>query len=526
MPVIGSKTNNHRAVRTPSLLRATVLVSAASLASRLLGLWRENLLASRFGGLGEGHLDAYYAAFRVPDFLFNIVILSAGSAIFVPLFARAVRDGDDATNETVSNVMNVCMTLLVAVTLVCYLFLPWLSDLLTPGFDGAKKAETLSLMYLMLLAPLFFGLSSILGSYLNVRKDFTSSVLSPVAYNLSLIAGILFLSPSLGVRGVAWGVVVGSALHVVVQFPALRRFRFSYRAIWHPGAAYLHSAARLTLPRLFGIGATQLNLTVDTVVAGMLASGSLTVLNWVQNMQYLPLSLIGISVSITAFTVLSDQAASGDLEAFRTTLQRNLLTVLLLIVPATVLFLVLRVPVVDLVLNYGKFAAVPENLSAASVALLAYVVSLPLQALIPLLTRAFYALQDTRTPVGAAILGVIVNVALSYLLVLRLGWGIAGLGMAFSAATLMNAGYLFVRLDGRVGLSAAGAFGTKFIRILLSGALMGLAAYGISIASAGFLPSSKSSSAIMIAVVCSVGAVAYYVSARSLGLVRGYQPQL
>lgn len=514
-------------MRTPSLLRSTLLISAASLGSRLLGLVRENLLASRFGGLGEGTLDAYYAAFRIPDFLFNIVILSAGSAIFVPLFARALRGGEDETNRVVSNVMNVCMAILVVMTIGCYLLLPWLSDAMTIGFTAAKRAETFSLMRLMLLSPLFFGLSSILGSYLNARRDFTSSILSPVSYNLSLIAGIVFLTPYLGVHGLAYGVVIGSILHVVVQLPALRGFHFSYRRIWQPGADYLREARRLILPRLFGIGATQLNLTVDTVVAGLLPSGSLTVLSWVQNIQYLPLSLIGISVSITAFTALSELSAADDIAAFRSTLQRNTLSILFFILPATVGFLVLRTSVVDLILNYGRFAAVGANLSVASWALCAYVLSLPLQALVPLMTRAFYALHDTRTPVYAAVMGVVVNIALSYLLAIRLQWGIAGLGVAFSSATLVNAAVLSWKLHTHDVLSLhAEGFLAKLARMIVSALVMGVFANSIAKLGTGLLSPGKQTTVLVLVLTALVGSACYYVVCYAFGLIRGYKPQL
>lgn len=509
-----------------AILRSTVLISVASLASRVLGLVRENLLSARFGALGDGTLDAYYAAFRVPDFVFNVVILSAGSAVLIPVFSRSARQGDETLSRVVSNIVNGALAGLSVVTLLALAVLPTLADGLTPGFDQARKAETLSLMRIMLLSPLFFGLSGILGSYLNVRRDFTSSILSPVAYNLALIASIVVLAPRWGTSGLAWGVVAGSLLHVVVQLPALRRLGFAYRTVLRPRAEEWRETLRMAVPRLFGIGAAQGNLVVDTVIAGLLPAGSITVLNWVQNMQYLPLGLVGISVSITAFSVLSEQAAADDPVAFRTTLRNNLLAVLLFILPLSVFLVMLRVPAIDLLLNYGRFAAVPGNLSLSSSVLLSYAVSLPLQALLPLLNRSLFALSDTRSSAVAAVGSMVVNVVLSVLLTLRLGWGLPGLGVAFSVATLVNGALLWRALDRYAGFRAPWADLALPIRNMGGATLVcAVATWSVATILSTFIEPGKALSAIVLVSATASGALAYLLALRAFGLLRGLRPQ-
>jgi putative peptidoglycan lipid II flippase len=435
------------------LFRSTLLVSFASLLSRFLGVWRENLLASAFGGLnhqGSNPLDAYYAAFRIPDFLYNLVIMSVGAAIFVPIFARELKYHKEELNRILNNFMHVAMVILIAGSLLIYLFLPFFIDGLTLGFAPDNKMLTASLMKIMLLSPLFFGVSSILGSYLSVYKNFTAYIWSPLIYNLSIIGGIIFLVPHVGVYGVAYGVVLGAFLHMAIQFIPLIRKDYRYMMVCSFTDKTIQEVKRLVLPRIIGISAAQINLVVDTVIASTLASGSLTILNWSQNMQSLPSGLIGVSISVTVFTVLSDFAVDDSKAKFSKTFLQTLRMIVFLSLPVTIGFFLLKNGIVDIIFNYGKFSQSTQNAVVTANTLGIFTLSLLFQGLIPLVTRAFYAYQDTKTPVISAIYTVVLNIVLSIVFVYILHMGVLGLALSFSIANTFNALFLLYLLNIKI----------------------------------------------------------------------------
>lgn len=464
------------------LFRSTLLVSCASLFSRLLGIWRENLLASAFGGIhttGSNPLDAYYAAFRIPDFLYNLVIMSVGAAIFVPIFTRELKNDHKHINDIVNNFIHVGMIILLVGSLLIYLCIPVFIDTLTLGFTIQNKELTAGLIKIMLLSPLFFGLSSIIGSYLSVYKDFTAYIWSPVIYNLFIIIGILFLVPSFGVYGIAYGVVLGALFHVAIQFIPLLKYHYRYHFICSFSSAAILEVRKLVLPRIIGISASQFNLIVDTVIASTLVSGSLTILNWTQNMQYLPIGLIGISISVTVFTVLADYAVVHNTERFASILMKTIRIIIFLSIPLTVGFVILRENIVDLIFNYGKFSQGGDNLSLTANTLAIFILSLLFQGLIPLLTRAFYSYQDTKTPVVSTIYTVLMNIVLSLLFTKVCNFGVLGLALSFSIANTFNALMLLLLLHKKIlrGKWSAPTLVPFLYKTILAAMVMGVTVY-------------------------------------------------
>lgn len=466
------------------LARATIFVSLAALLSRILGVWRENLLASGFGALGTDTvqpLDAYYAAFRIPDFLYNLVILSVGAAIFVPLLAKEYQQHKEKINEVVNNLLHAGAVLLVAGSLLIFFTIPWFIGAFTIGFSPETRELTGNLMRIMLLSPLFFGLSSIIAGYLSIHKDFTAYTWSPLLYNLAIIAGIFFLVPLWGVYGLAWGVAGGAFLHLLVQIRPLyrRHYRYAWKLDWHMPA--LREVGRLAVPRMIGMSAAQINLIVDTSIATTLSAGSLTILNWTQNLQYLPIGLIGISLSVTAFTLLSDLAALDKKEKFAKTFLTTMRMILFLSIPVMVGFYLMRREIVDLILNYGKFRTVAGNLEITASALGLFIVSLVFQSLIPLLTRAFYAYQDTKTPVITSIVTVVINIAASILFAKVWGMGILGLALSFSLANIINALLLLYYLNRRIipGMFAFRQLAPFVIKTIAASGAMGVVIFGV-----------------------------------------------
>lgn len=435
------------------LLKSTVFISIASLLSRLLGVLRENLLASAFGGLAHGSvnpLDAYYVAFDISDFIYNLVIMSVGAAIFVPIFARELKKNHDQIHTILNNFLNVAFIFLTAGSILIYLLLPWLLPLIAPGFAPEQRELSSNLIRIILLSPIFFGISTVLSSYLSVYKNFMGYIWSPIVYNLSIIVSILVLVPLWGVYGVAYGVAFGAFLHAFIQFFPLLKQKYRYRWVYNLRVSYMKEVGRLVLPRIIGVSASQISLLIDTLISSTLVAGSITIFNWAQNIQYLPVGLIGISISITAFTVLSDFAAEDNKKQFTATLLQNIRIILFLSLPITVGFFLLRASMVDLIFNYGKFSANAENLALTSSVLGIFVLSLLFQGLIPLLTRAFYSYQNTRTPVMITLAAVLINTVGSIVFVLFLHWGLLGLALSFTLSNTFNALMLWYLLNKKI----------------------------------------------------------------------------
>jgi putative peptidoglycan lipid II flippase len=457
------------------IARAATLVMALFVASRALGLLREMVISHQFGTGGD--LDAYLAAFRLPDILFQIVAGGALGSAFIPTFAGYLAQDDEGGGwRLASAVMNLVLIITTGLAALTALLAPWLvRTVVAPGFDPARQVLTTSLMRLMLVTPVIFGVSGIVMGILNARQHFLLPALAPVLYNLGIIAGALALAPALGVRGLAWGVVGGALAHLAVQVPGLVRHKMQYIPILGLRSAGVREVGRLMLPRMLGLAAVQLNFLVNTILASGLAAGSLAALNYAWLLMLLPQGIFAQSVATAAFPTFSTQVARGQRAEMRSTLAATLRAVLYLAVPATVGLIVLRVPLVQLIFERGAFTATSTHMVAVALAL--YALGLPAHSALEIVVRAFYAMHDTRTPVtvGVAAMGLNIVLSLVFLSTFEsLGWAPhGGLALSNSLATMAEVTTLLVivrrRLAGLEGRRLAGSLA----RTGLSAAVMG-----------------------------------------------------
>lgn len=436
---------------------AALMLGAASLASRLLGVLRDRVLAGQFGA-GDT-LDIYYAAFRIPDLIFNLLILGALSAGFIPVFAQALRASrtgadltrTDADKKEAWNIANGVMNIMgIALILICGLFIIFSSQiipLVTPGFGPEKMAMTVKLTQIMMLSPIFLGLSNILGGILQSFKRFFVYSLAPIVYNIGIIVGALFFVERWGIYGLAFGVVLGAVAHMLIQLPTTWQLGYRYAPIFDLANEGVRKIGKLMIPRTLGLAVSQINLLVMTIIASTIASGSLAVFNLANNLQYFPIGIIGVSFAVAAFPVLGEFAASGKKEEMAKSFSHTVRQILFFIVPASVLLLVLRAQIVRVIFGSGKFNW--EDTILTSDALAFFVLSLFAQALIPLLARFFYALQDTKTPFFVGLISAGVNVIAAVFLVKPLG--VVGLALAFSLASLSNFCLLWICLRIKFG---------------------------------------------------------------------------
>jgi len=433
--------------QSKTIFSAAVIIGAASLISRLLGLLRDRILASQFGA-GDV-LDVYYAAFRAPDMIFNLLVLGALSAGFIPIFSKyffAIRKKEDAW-RIANNILNSLVIVLVVLSVVIFIFAPWIVSWIVPGFDVAKQMETVLLTRIMVLSPIILGISSVFGGILQSLKRFLIYSLAPIFYNVGIIIGAVWFVEWWGIVGLAWGVILGACLHFALQLVGVIANGFKYKLILDWRDKDFREVVTLMIPRIFSLGISQVNLVVITIIASTLVAGSLTIFNFANNLQYVPIGIIGISFAIAAFPTLSGHAERGEIKFFRHAFSSTVRQVLFFMIPASIIFLVLRAQIVRVALGAGEFGWVATVATADTLAFFTF--SFFAQAIIPLLVRMFFAMHNTITPLLTGLLSAAINIVAG--LYLSKIYGVVGLAMAFSLASLVNFALLWVVLRIKIG---------------------------------------------------------------------------
>ncbi len=418
------------------IARAAGVVMVGFGLSTLVGLVNRLLYSRAFGAGAE--LDAFLAANKLPDILFNLMAGGALASAFLPTFAGLLaRDDQSGAWRLASAIVNLLILGLGLAAGLAWLGAPWLvSKILVPG-GQVPIPLTVSLLRIQLLAPLIFGVSGLVMSVLNAHQRFALSALAPTMHWLGWIGGTLFLVPSMGIQGLAWGVVIGAALHLLIQLPALRGLRGRYTATLGLRLPVVRQVGALMAPRLLGVAAVQINFLVNIILASGMPEGSLTGLSLAFALMLMPQVVIAQAVATAALPTFSDQAAQGRLGELRASLANTLRAVVFLSLPASLGLVLLREPIVALLFQRGAFDARSTELVAWP--LLWYAAGLLGHALVEVTSRAFYALQDTRTPVAVAVGAMVLNVLLSLglsRLFAQVGWGPhGGLALANSVAT-------------------------------------------------------------------------------------------
>lgn len=420
--------------RSSSVSSAALVVAGFTVFGTLFSLVRNSLLASRFGAGRE--LDMYYAAFRIPDFIYSIFYLGVISVIFLPVFTdlreRAPHDAWRFFGAMARMVSFVCAIAAVAL----FIAAPAVIPLIVPGFNAEELTLLVWMTRIMLLQPIILGVSNLISGVLQSFERFVSASLAHIAYNSGIILGIFFLVPQFGIVGLAWGVVVGALMHLAIQLPA---FFSLYKRSGAPVAGdvsmlrpYLH----LIPPRIIGIASAQINILIITALASR-AAGSVSVFTLAQDIQAVPQTVIAVSLAVAAFPALSRKAFT-DAPGFSNLLTDTVRKILLLLIPASIFMIVFRAQIVRLILGYGAFGW--ENTILTLETLLVFGVGIAIQGLLPILMRAFFAIQNTRVPLAAALLSNAVVVAFGPYLAGR--YGAPGLAGAFVGANLANVLFL------------------------------------------------------------------------------------
>ncbi len=430
-----------------SIVSGAAVVGILSLVSRLVGLVRDRLLAGMFGA-GDV-LDVYYAAFRLPDLLFNLIVVGALSASFIPLFSKHYAEGKKSERawDLTTNVLHVILLGMLVLSAALFFAADPLSALIAPGFSPEKRHAVAGFTRVMLSAQVLLAASMVFGSTLQGMKRFFLSSFAPVFYNVGIIVGGLWFTRFLGPIGLAWGVVLGAFLHLMVQFVGARAAGYRHRWIFEPKDPDAREVVRLMGPRAAGIGLSQLVFVAYTTFATTLAAGSVTLFQFAYNIQFFPVGIVGVSYAIAAFPTFAETLGKKDHDGFRAAFSSTVRQVLFFLTPLSVAFLLLRAQAVRIVVGAGAFDW--SSTVATADALAAFVLSVGAQSLVYVLARAYYALRDTYTPLVLGLAGDAIGLLIAFWLAPK--YGVAGLGLAFSLGIFIELVLMWVILRQRLG---------------------------------------------------------------------------
>jgi len=489
------------------IARAAGTVMFALALSMLIGLFRRVLMADAFGTSLE--IEAFAAANRVSETLFNLVAGGALASAFIPTYTTLLTKNEiSGAWKLASAVGNLITIVVIVASIIAAIFAPAIVRyFLAPGFgdNPYKEQLTISLLRLMLPSAVIFSVSGLIMGILNSHQKFFIPALAPSMYSVGMIMGILFLAPRSGIYGLAWGVLLGSALHLAIQIPTLIRLGGRYVASLGLDFPPVRETFRLMIPRLIGVGIVQINFWVNVWLASFMVEGSVNGLNFAFAIMLMPQSIIAQSIAIAAMPTFSAQVAKNQIGEMRKSLVDSLRWVLLFTIPATIGLVVFRTELVEIIYERGEFTQFSTILVAW--ALLWYGLGLVPHSVVEIVSRAFYSLHDTKTPVAVGIAAMTLNVIFSLIFVklfevlglLQLG----GLAAANSLATGLEMILLLIIMRGRLrGLEG------KSISIIL--AQSGVASLVMFIALQGWiLLGTKLPVWLMVVIGIFIGAVTY-----------------
>jgi len=481
--------------------QAALVLAVFSLLSQLCGLLRDRLLASMVGP--SASLDVYYAAFRIPDFIYTSIASLFSVTVIIPFITGylAEKDGGKSANmkrfsDTIFTVY--CIGMMV-VCVIAALLMPYLTHLTAPGFSVAQHADLVLYSRIMLISPFLMGLSSLLGSFAQVQKKFFSFAIAPLFYNVGILVGVVVLLPMIGVLGVVLGVILGAILYLVVQLPTLITLGKLPVFTSRMDLKTIKEVMVLSVPRTLAMSLTNLTMLMMSAVASLLAAGSISIFQFSYNIETTPLMIIGISYAVAAFPTMTRLFMEGQTKEFVDVIHRATRNIFFLSIPVAVLFIVLRAQLVRVLLGSGAFSWNDTRLVAASLAL--FCISVTAQCMILLLVRGFYAMGNTKTPLIVNAYSILITGAsLAVLLIcfrefplfkdfleslLRIdgaeGTAVVLLPLAFSLGQIGNAIALWVRFHKKVEghKSETVELGRALFHTVGAGIIAGASAYGM-----------------------------------------------
>lgn len=457
-----------------TILSAAVILGIASGMSAVLGLVKTRLLASYFGVSKE--LAIFYTADKVPNLIYSILIVGAVSTVFIPIFTSLLKKDKDEAFKVASSIINSTFIFFIFIGVTMFIFSPGIIRLLSVGtFSESEVALGSNLMKIMLISQVFLVAGSLSTSILQSFKYFIIPALAPVFYNIGMILGTVFLSDKIGIYGPAAGVAMGSILHFSIQAPLLRRSGFKF----HPRLDFSDKNFKKTFslvpPRIMSVLIVNLVQTINNSLAILISAPSVIYLKFADQLQTLPVSLFGISMGAASLPTLSSQSAPDEQEKFKETFLTSLHQTIYLVMPLSAILLVLRVPAIRLVYGVSNFPW--EATIRTSQTLAFFSISIFAQSANYLITRAFYALKDTKTPVIINFFTALTNICVSLFFVSYLKLGVWAISLSYATTSFIDFYLLITFLDKKVGGFDKEKLIVPFTKIAFATGLMGIMLY-------------------------------------------------
>lgn len=457
-----------------TILSAAVILALCSGINAFLGLVKGRLLANAFGISDE--LSVFYTADKIPNLMYSVLVVGTLSTIFIPVFAETLDVNKESAWKTATTMILASLAFFLLLGGVVFIGAPFVIRLLSIGrFSPEEIGLGANLMRVMLAAQIFLILGSFITSILHSFKYFLVPALAPILYNLGMLFGIVFLSSSFGIYGPTIGVVIGALLHFLIQIPLLRKVGF--RVILRNGSTVtpLKKILSLMPARILSVLFANVISTVNNSLAILVSTSSVVFLKFASQLQFFPVNLFGVSVASALLPTLSHNSSATNKDTFKNIFITSLHQMLFLVIPASVVLIILRVPVVRIVYGVANFPW--EATVKTSYALAFFGLSIFAQSGVYLLTRAFYALKDTFTPVKVSSITIGLNILLSFTFVRYLGFGVWAVAFAYSITSFIDLVLLFIWLSRKLGGFNWDAVFVPFTKISYAALFMGLCVY-------------------------------------------------
>lgn len=457
-----------------TIISAATVLSITYAASAFLSFLRTRILSNYFGDSPE--LGVFFTADRIPSFIFNVLVVGTLSTVFIPVFTSHLKKSEGDAWRISSAVTNMFILAFGLFGIIAFIFAKDLMVVLSLGKLTAAEVDLgKNLMRIMIGAQVVLIFSSLLTSILQSFRYFLVPSLAPILYNVGMILGVIVLTPLLGIYGAAYGVMIGSLLHLLVQLPLLSRVNYKYAFTLGFKQEGIREIFKLLPPRLLASSVNQISVVVDTSLAIAVSVSSVVVFKFAEQLQSFPVNLFGVSIALAALPTLSYVSDDKDFKKFKDTFNTSLMQMLFLVLPASIMLLVLKVPLVRLVYGAPEFSW-PATV-ATSYTLAFFALSIFTQSAVFLLTRAFYALHDTKTPLLVVICSIAVDILLSVIFVKGFGFGVWSIAFSYTLSSFMDFGVLMYLLSRKVGGFDFDSLVEPFLKISYSAIFMGISLY-------------------------------------------------
>lgn len=456
--------------------KATIIVMATLFLSRVLGLVREMIITNVFGSGIE--TDAFFAAFSIPDMMFDLLIAGALSAGFMPVFTSYLaNDDEDGAWEAANTFITVFVLFIIGFNIVGEIFTRYLVPLVAVGvLDNKAKYElTVSLTRIMLPAVTFTVTAGLTRGILNSYKRFIVPAFGPVVYNVGMILGAILLGRKFKIYGMAYGVIAGAALNLMIQVPEFLRVSGRFKFALNVHNEGYKRMLRLMGPSIIGLAIVRINLLVNQNIASVLSDGSISALRYAQRIMLLPIGIFSVSIATTIFPTMSSLIATKQYEEFKKTFSLGLRTLVFITVPSSIGIIALNAPIVRLLFRHGKFTE--ENVLITAFALAFYSIGIIGHSIVPIIIRGFYSIQDTKTPVKVGILILIANVTLNLIFVRFAKLAIGGIAFSTSITAILEMILLYKSLGKKIKKLRTRELMVSSVKSLIASFVMGGAAF-------------------------------------------------